>query len=208
MDHWITHLGCPDSLHSDLGRNFEANFFTSLTKLLLQLDETRTIAFHSQFNPVIGRTNRTQLNMLVERTHKNQRKWSELRFCVMLAYRTSVHESTDQQATRFTSYFLAMRRPSRQSSNCPRHVMLPGRTITSMLLRHESGSTQPTNRLVSTCKFSGNVNMRFITIMCMPPKTAIAKWFSSIIPQLSKDSVLSFILFGTVHTKSHKSSVK
>ena len=63
MDHWITRFGCPESLHSDQGRNFEAKLFTSLTKLL-RLDKTRTTAFHPQSNAVIERTNRTLLNML------------------------------------------------------------------------------------------------------------------------------------------------
>ena len=82
------------------GTYFEAELFTSLTKLL-QLDKTRTIAFHPQSNEVIERTNRTQLNMLAKTTDKNQRNWSELLPYVMLAYRISVHESTG-----YTPYFL------------------------------------------------------------------------------------------------------
>ena len=100
MDIWITCFGCPESLHSDQGRNFEAKLFTSLSKLL-QLDKTRTTAFHPQSNAVIDRTNRTLLNMLAETTDKNQRNWSELLPNVMPANRTSVHESTG-----YTPYFL------------------------------------------------------------------------------------------------------
>ena len=99
-DHWITRLGCPESLRSDQGRDFEAKLFTSLTKLL-QLDRTRTTAFHPQTNAVIERTNRALLNMLAKTTDKNQRNWSELLPYVMLAYRTFVHESTG-----YTPYFL------------------------------------------------------------------------------------------------------
>ena len=100
MDHWITRIGCPDSFHSDQGRIFEAKLFTSLTKLP-QLDKTRTIAFHPQSNAVIERTNRTLLRMLDNTTDKNQRIWSELLPYVMLAYRTSVHDSTG-----YAPYFL------------------------------------------------------------------------------------------------------
>ena len=100
VDHWITRFGCPERLHSDQGRNFEAKLFTSLTKLL-QLHKTRTTAFHPQSNAGIERTNRTLLNMLAKTTDKNQRNWSELLPYVMLTYRTSVHESTG-----YTSYFL------------------------------------------------------------------------------------------------------
>ena len=100
VNHWITRFGCPESLHSDQGRNFEAKLFTSLTKLF-QLDNTRTTAFHSQSNAFIEGTNRTLLNMLAKTTDKNQRNWSELLPYVMLAYRTSVYESTG-----YTPYFL------------------------------------------------------------------------------------------------------
>ena len=100
MEHWITRFGCPENLHSDQGRNFEAKLFTSLTKLL-QLDKTCTTAFQPQSNAVIESTNRTLLNMLAKTTDKNQRNWSELLPYVMHAYRTSVHEST-----RCTPYFL------------------------------------------------------------------------------------------------------
>ena len=100
MDHCITHFGYPESVHSDQGRNFDAIVFTSLTKLL-QLYKTRTTAFHLQSNAVIGRTNRTLLNMLVKMTDRNRRNWSEVLPYILLAYRTSVHESTG-----YTPYFL------------------------------------------------------------------------------------------------------
>ena len=100
MDHWITRFGCPASLHSDQGRNFEAKLFRSPTTLL-QLNKTRTTAFHPQSNAVIERRNRTVLNMLSKTTDKNRRNSSELLPYVMLAYRTSVHESTG-----YTPYFL------------------------------------------------------------------------------------------------------
>ena len=90
IDHHITRFGCPESLHSDQGRNFEAELFTSLTKLP-PVDKTCTTIFHPQSNAVIERTNRTLLNMLAKTTDKNQRKWSKLLPYEMLAYRTSVH---------------------------------------------------------------------------------------------------------------------
>ena len=96
MDQWITRFGCPESLQ---GRIFEAEFFTILKKLL-QFYKTRTNAFHPQSNAVIDRKNRTLLNMLAKTTDKNSRTWSELLPFVMLAYRTSVHESAG-----YTPYF-------------------------------------------------------------------------------------------------------
>ena len=100
VDNWFTRFGCPENLDSDQGRNFEAKLFTSLSKLL-QLDKTSTTAFHPQSNAVIDRKNCTLLNKLAQKTDKNQCNWSELFPYVMLAYRTSVHESTG-----YTPYFL------------------------------------------------------------------------------------------------------
>ena len=100
VDHWITRFGCPDNIHSDQGRNFEAKLFTSLMQLL-QIHKTRTTAFRPQSNAVIERTNRTLLNMLAKTVDKNQGNWSDLLPYVMFAYRTSVHESTG-----YTPYFL------------------------------------------------------------------------------------------------------
>ena len=146
MDHWITRFGCPVSIHSDQGRNFEAKLFTSLTKLL-QLDKTRTTAFHPQSNSVIERTNRTLLNMLAKTTDKNQRNWSELLPYVMLAYCTIVYESKS-----YTPYFLILGHEVTLQIDLQvaRPVTLPGQIITCAWLRHGSASTRPMNRPVST----------------------------------------------------------
>ena len=93
MDHWIFCSGCPESFHSNQKRNFKAKLLTSLTKLL-QLDKTRTTAFHPQSNAVTEKTNRTLPNMWAKMTDKNQRNWSEVLPYVMPPYRISVHKST------------------------------------------------------------------------------------------------------------------
>ena len=93
LEHCITRFGCPESIHSDQGRNFEAQLFKIFIELL-QKDKTRTTAFHPQSNAVIERTNCTLLNMLANITDTHQQNWSEHLPYVMLAYQTSVHEST------------------------------------------------------------------------------------------------------------------
>ena len=167
MDHWMTRFDCPESLHSDQGRNSEAELFTSLTKLL-QLHKTRTTAFRPQSNAVIERTNRRLLNMLAKTTDKNQRNWSEVLPYVMLAYRTSVHESTG-----YTPYFLLFGHEATPPIDLqfppPPPVTLPGQIITSTWLRHGSASPRPMNSPVSTLRVSRNVNMPFITLKCMAP---------------------------------------
>ena len=71
LEHWLTRFGCPERIHSDQGRNFEAQFFKSLIQLL-QIDKTRTTAFHPQSNAVIERTSRTLLNVLAKSTDTHQ----------------------------------------------------------------------------------------------------------------------------------------
>ena len=69
---------------------------------------------------------------------KNQRNLSELLPYVMLAYRSSVHES----------------------HLSPRPVKLPGQIITSTWLRHDSASTRPMNSL----SFTGVQSPRFFSL--------------------------------------------
>ena len=93
VDHWISCFGCPHSLHSDQGRNFESKLFELLMQLL-EMDKTRTTAFHPQSNAVIERMNKTLQNMLAKCVNEEQNNWSQQLPYVMMAYRSSVHEST------------------------------------------------------------------------------------------------------------------
>ena len=93
VDHWISQFGCPHSLHSDQGRNFESKLFEQLMQLL-EMDKTRTTPFHPQSNALIERMNKTLQNMLAKCINEEQSNWSQQLPYVMMAYRSSVHEST------------------------------------------------------------------------------------------------------------------
>ena len=67
----------------------------------IEINKTRTTSFHPQTNAVIERMNRTLLNMLSKCIDQNQSDWSSLLPFDLMAYRSSVHESTG-----FTPYFL------------------------------------------------------------------------------------------------------
>ena len=58
------------------------------------MDKTRTTPFHPQSNAVIERMNKTLQNMLAKCVNEEQSNWSQQLPYVMMAYRSSVHEST------------------------------------------------------------------------------------------------------------------
>ena len=93
LENCICRFGCPHSIHSDQGQNFESKLFKSLNQAL-QIDKTRTTAFRPQSNAVVERINHTLQSMLAKCINDEQSNWSQHLRYVMMAYRTSVHEST------------------------------------------------------------------------------------------------------------------
>ena len=65
VDHCISHFGCPHSLHSDQGGNFESKLFEQLMQFL-GMDKTRTKHFHPQSNAVIESMKKTLQHMLAK----------------------------------------------------------------------------------------------------------------------------------------------
>ena len=100
LERWICRFGCPYSIHTDRGTNFESELFANLLEKL-EIDKTRTTAFHRQSNSVIERMNRSLLNMLAKCIDEDQTNWSVKLSYVLMAYRSSVHESTG-----FTPHYL------------------------------------------------------------------------------------------------------
>ena len=126
LERWICRFGCPYSIHIDRGTNFENLFFANLPKKL-EIDKTRTIAFHPQSNSVIKRMNRTLLNMLAKCIDEDQTNWSVKLPFVLMAYRSSVLESTG-----FTSQYLVFG----HEISLPLHLMYrppPSLTLTDVL---------------------------------------------------------------------------
>ena len=89
LETWICRFGCPHSIHSDQGRNFESKLFKTLNQAL-QFDKTRTTAFRPQSNAVVERMKRMLQSMLAKCINDEQSNRSQQLPYVMTAYPTSV----------------------------------------------------------------------------------------------------------------------
>ncbi len=90
---FVSRFGVPMILHSDQGWNFESAVFGEMCSLL-GVEKTRTTPFHPQSDGMVERFNRTieaQLSKFVDVHHRD---WDRYVPLLLMAYRTSVHEST------------------------------------------------------------------------------------------------------------------
>ena len=90
---FVSRFGVPDFLHTDQGRNFESALLKAVCSLL-GVSKTRTSPYHPQSDGLIERFNRTLLSLLSMATRQDEQNWDLHLPLVMLAYRTSVQEST------------------------------------------------------------------------------------------------------------------
>lgn len=93
IENFICRFGVPLIMHTDQGKTFESNLFQEMCKIL-EIDKTRTSPYRPQSDGMIERANRTIINMLLPFVSENQTDWDEHIPLVMLAYRSSVHETT------------------------------------------------------------------------------------------------------------------
>ena len=91
--HWVSHYGCPLSVHADQGREFESRLYTDLCKLLM-LRKTRTNAYTPWGDGMVERANRTVKTMINHYTTPGKANWDEYMDILAGAYRATVHTST------------------------------------------------------------------------------------------------------------------
>ena len=87
----VCRFGMPCVIHSNQGREFENKVMHELC-LLGGSHKTKTTPYHPESDGLVERFNRTLLMMLAMFAHKDD--WDDLLPPVMMAYRSSVHEST------------------------------------------------------------------------------------------------------------------
>ena len=89
----VCRFGMPAVIHSDQGREFENNMMQELCPLGGS-HKTRTTPYLPASDGLVVRFNRTLLMMLAMFAGDQRDDWDDLLPAVMMAYRSSVHEST------------------------------------------------------------------------------------------------------------------
>ena len=93
MEQFISRSGVPRSLHSDQGPEFEFDLSAELCKLL-HINKTCTVPYNPKSDGLVERANRTVIQMLTTLVNEARNDLDDLLPFVMMAYRSSVHEST------------------------------------------------------------------------------------------------------------------
>lgn len=114
---WISRFGCPTTLTSDQGRQFESQLFSSLTKLL-GIDKTRTTAYHPQCNGIVERWHRSLKTALKANISNGKTNWLDALPTVLLGLRAATRNDTGISAAQLT-YGSTIRLPGDFFNNTP-----------------------------------------------------------------------------------------
>ena len=93
VEQFVARFGVMRSLHSDQGREFESDLIAELCKLL-RIHKTRTVPYNPKSDGLVERANRTVVQMLTTLVGEARNDWDDHLPYVMMAYRASVHETT------------------------------------------------------------------------------------------------------------------
>lgn len=93
VEQFFCKYGVPEIVHSDQGRQYESRLFKDMCELL-GIKKTRTTAFHPKSDGMVERFNKTLATMLSAYVSDYQQDWDKKLPYVLMAYRSSQHEST------------------------------------------------------------------------------------------------------------------
>lgn len=93
LNEFICRWGCPLSIHSDQGRNYESRVFKELCRML-EIRKTRTSPRNPRGNGQTERFNRTLIRMIKAYLCDEQDQWDRNLGCLAGAYRATPNEST------------------------------------------------------------------------------------------------------------------
>ncbi|GFU76130.1 hypothetical protein TNCV_4120511 [Trichonephila clavipes] len=88
MHGWISRFGCPTTITTDRGTNFESNLFRELTRML-GCNRIHSTSYHSQANGIIERLHRHLKGALKAHNHI---QWTELLPIVLLGMRSALKD--------------------------------------------------------------------------------------------------------------------
>jgi transposase InsO family protein len=89
---FICRYGVPVQIHTDQGSQFTSALFQEMCKIL-HIDKTRNSPFHPQSSGLVEKLNGTIEDMLSKVISKNQKDWDTFLPFLMLAYRSSLHDT-------------------------------------------------------------------------------------------------------------------
>ena len=89
----VARFGTPAVIHSDEGRQFESGLFQEMCQLL-GIEKTRTTPYHPQSDDMVERFNRTLAAIFSAFLSDNHKDWDVHLPYVLMAYRSSEHETT------------------------------------------------------------------------------------------------------------------
>lgn len=89
----VCKFGTPAYVHSDQGRQFEGTVYQEMCRLL-NIKKTRTTPYHPQSDGMVERYNKTLAQLLGSFINEDHTDWDQLLPYVMMAYRSSEHETT------------------------------------------------------------------------------------------------------------------
>ena len=98
-EEFIARYGVPLQVHTGQGRQFESTLLQDLCKYL-KIEKTRTTAFNPKSDGLVERFNRTIEDMIGKYIRPDQKDWDDVLPLLMLAYRSSEHDTTGYSPAR------------------------------------------------------------------------------------------------------------